>query len=306
MIAAIGISIVDHIMIINGFNKNEGSFYSEKYIVEGGGMAATALCAASKLGSDTCLFSRIGDDVNGKFIIDGLEKFGVDTSGIAVLPGKTSTAGIILVDADTGEKQFYSERVKHAYSDTVEIYLSLLENAKVFLLDGHWIEGAQSGARYAKTNGIPVVADFKHMYEGIENLFQYIDYFIIPSFFAEEITSENRIEPMLEKLSSMQPGIPVITQGARGGVYLSEGEIKRYQAFKVDVVDSTGAGDAFHGAFCHFLSLGRDVETCLNLASAVGALNCRDFGGRSSLPSSEELSRFLKFHNSQYVAVNNS
>ncbi len=305
MIAAIGISVVDHIMIVNGFNKNEGSFYSEKYLIEGGGMAATALCAASKLGSDTLLFSRIGDDINGKFILDELGKFGVETSGVVVLPGQTSPAGIVMVDVNTGEKQFYSERIKNAYADTVKINLSLLEDAKILLLDGHWIEAALKGARYAKSNGIPVVADFKRMYEGIEILYPYIDYFIIPSFFAEEITSEQRMEPMLEKLTSLQPGIPVITQGSNGGTYIAGGKIKRYRAFEVDVVDSTGAGDAFHGAFCHFLSIGYNLETCLNLASAVGALNCRSYGGRCSLPSCEELSFWLKSFDSQYILENN-
>ena len=297
MIAAIGISVIDHIMIIDGFNKNEGSYYCEKYLVEGGGMAATALCAASKLGSKTRLFSRIGDDLNGVFILKGLEEFGVDTSGVKILQGKKSTVGFVLVDSNTGEKQLYSERVKSAYVDPDDIDVSLFKEEQVLLLDGHWIEGALAGVRWAQENGVPVVADFCRMYEGIEILFSYIDYFIIPIYFAEKITNEQTIESMLKKLKSLQPGIPVITQGSEGGAYLTGDRIIRYQPFKTNVVDSTGAGDAFHGAFCHFLSLGHDIGTCLNLASAVGALNCRSYGGRSSLPSSEELSNFIKNNN---------
>ncbi|MFC1651112.1 carbohydrate kinase family protein [Candidatus Latescibacterota bacterium] len=303
MIAAIGISVVDHIMVVNGFNDKEGSFHAEKYIIDGGGMAATALCAASILGSDTRLFSLVGDDLNGRFIVDGLSKYDVDVSCVFALEGKTSAAGVIFVDSKTGEKQFYSERFKSAYTSPVELDVSLIEGADVLLLDGHWIDGSLKGARYAKENGIPVVADFKRMYDGVDTLFQYIDYFIVPEFFAEQITRERTVGKMLGALKLIQPGIPVITQGNSGGVYLDSGKAERYETFDVDVVDSTGAGDAFHGAFCHFLSRGVDFEMCLNLSSAVGALNCRSLGGRDSLPSTEELSRFLRENGVKYGAL---
>jgi sulfofructose kinase len=309
MVAAIGISVVDHIMVVNGFNDTEGSYHTEKYITCGGGMAATALCAASKLGSRTRLFSLVGDDLNGRYILEGLADFGVDTAGVYELEGKTSAAGVILVDSETGEKQFYSERFKSAYdahdaqdSDDAraDLDVSLLEGAEVLLLDGHWIEGSLKGARYAKANGIPVVADFKRMYDGVESLFEYIDYFIVPEFFAGQLTGELTVEGMLGALGSRQPGIPVITQGGGGGTFLDGGTVKRYDTFEIDVVDSTGAGDSFHGAFCHFLSRGAALEQCLNLSSAVGALNCRSFGGRESLPTTGELSRFLGIHGMKY------
>ncbi len=297
MIAAIGISVIDHIMVVDGFSGTEGSFHADRYLITGGGMAATALCAASKLGSRTRLFSLVGNDLNGRFIQDELDGFGVDTVGIAALPGKSSAAGIILVDRNNGEKQFYSERTKSVYDETgclPEFDVSLLESADVLLLDGHCIEHSLVGARYAKANGIPVVADFKRMYDGVETLFGYIDYFIVPAFFAREITGEDLINNVLKTLKSIQAGIPVVTQGADGGAYLDGSEVRRYETFDIDVVDSTGAGDAFHGAFCHFLSRGASFGQCLNLASAVGALNCRSYGGRDGLPSTEELSRFLR------------
>ena len=103
MITALGISVIDHIMVIDGFNHDDGSFFCEYYTVESGGMAATALCAASKLGARTRLLTRIGDDINGQFIVDGLKRFGVDTSGVIYIKGKHSTVSIVLVDANTGE-----------------------------------------------------------------------------------------------------------------------------------------------------------------------------------------------------------
>ena len=294
MIAAIGIAVLDILLVMDGFKEGEGSFYCDELIVEGGGMAATALCAASKLGSRTRLFTRIGDDVQGRFIIEELHRFGVDTSGVMTVPGKPTISSIVFVNSGTGEKQFYSQREKPVFSDSLPLDCDLLEGATVLLVDGHWIEGAREGIAWAKSRGIPVVGDFKKMYTGLETILENIDYLIIPSFFAKELTGETNPEVMLNKLSKLLPGIPVITEGADGGSYLVNGELRRYRSFPVSCVDSTGAGDAFHGAFCHFLANGLNIDNCLELASAVGALNCRSIGGRQSLPSMDELKQFLK------------
>ncbi len=298
MITAIGISVIDHIMVIDGFKVDEGSFHCEQYLIEGGGMAATALCTASKLGAHTRLFSRTGDDVNAQLIIEGLKKFGVDTAGIVKATDKHSTICIVLVDSRTGEKQFYSERIKSAYTGKITLDSTLLEGTRVLLLDGHWIDEALKAARWARKNNIPVVADFKRNYDDLDKLFPYIDYFIIPHFFACELAGKCNTDVLLRKLASLQPGIPVITMGSEGGVYLADGEIRRYKAFPVNCVDSTGAGDAFHGAFCYFLPHGLDIGRCLELSSATGALNCRALGGRAALPTRSELSAFLSANGS--------
>ena len=292
-VSAVGISVVDHIMIVDGFKRGEGSFHCEEYYTEGGGMAATALCAASKLGSRTRLFSRVGDDINADFIVDGLTNYGIDISGIVKMPGTKSTVSFVIVDKTTGEKQFYSEWIKPPFLGKLELDISLLEGTDVLLVDGHWTEGALQAVRWANDARAPVVADFKRLYEGLESLFPYINYFIVPRFFAEELTNCHDMPSILEELSRIQAGMPIVTAGAGGGAYLMNGICGKYRSYSIECVDSTGAGDAFHGAFCHFLARGADPARCLDLASAAGALNCRDFGGRSALPSTDELCGFL-------------
>lgn len=301
MIAAIGIAVIDHIMVIRGFNSHEGSFQAESYHSEGGGMAATACCAASRLGSETRLITRVGDDVNGQLILEGLHKYYIDTSRTTMMKNHHSTVSMVLVDRLTGNKQFYAEDVKPLYAETVEFDETSLRDADVVLVDGHCMTEAAQAVRLAKRFGIPVVADFKRRYKNIEILFPYIDYFIIPSFFAHELTGKNTPEGMIDELGNIQSGLPVITDGARGGYYPgSNGKPEQYRTFHIETVDSTGAGDAFHGAFCHFLSNGLPLERCLDLSSAVGALNCRAFGGRKALPSTSELRSFLKENGHPY------
>ncbi len=296
MIAAVGISVVDILLVMDGFRTGEGSFHGERMYTEGGGMAATALCAAARLGSRTRLFSRVGGDIHGRFVIEGLERFGVDASGVRMIEGRNTTVSIVLVDRATGEKQFYSEYEKSAFIDPLEMDLSLLEGTDVLLLDGHWTDQALRAAQWARTRGIPVVSDFKRMYAGLEDVFPLVDYHLLPRFFAAELTGERDPESILRALASRYPGTPVITGGSEGGMYFLDGAVRTYRSFPVECMDSTGAGDAFHGAFCHFLARGADMARCLELASAVGALNCRALGGRAALPAPSELSAFLETH----------
>ena len=294
MISAVGISTVDIILLMDGFKAEEGSYHCERMITEGGGMAATSLAAASRLGSKTRLFSRIGDDVYGSFIVEKLKEYGVDHSGVVTAPGRNSTVSVVFVDKKSGEKQFYSEYEKSAYIDPVELDVSLLEGTEVLLVDGHWTDQALRSALWAKEREKPVVGDFKRMYSGLERLLPLVDCLIIPFFFAVEITGEADMHSTLKKLHTRYGGLPVVTEGNRGGAYYYRGKMLRYPAFSISCVDSTGAGDAFHGAFCHFFSRGAEIGRCLELSSAVGALSCRAYGGRAALPTREELASFLE------------
>ncbi len=157
MISAIGISVLDNILVTDGFQISEGSFYCSKFIVSGGGMAATALCAASRLGSKARLFSLVGDDVHGSFLVDEYRRFGIDASGVIAVPHQNTVFSVVIVDSETGEKQFYSEKEKSVYNYPQPLDVSLLEGTEVLLVDGHWVEGALAGVKWAKSNGIPVV-----------------------------------------------------------------------------------------------------------------------------------------------------
>jgi sulfofructose kinase len=204
----------------------------------------------------------------------------------------------VLIDSATGEKQFYSEKKFSLFGDPIDLDVSLLEGTDVLLVDGFWMEAALKGAEWARQHNVPVVGDFKGYYEGMDRLLPLISYLIIPEFFALELTNKptsgRNYKNILYSLKSMISGIPIITRGSEGGVYLVDNEVRQYKSFPIDCVDTTGAGDAFHGAFCHFLSKDFSIDMCLELSSAVGAMNCRSLGGRRSLPTEEELREFMK------------
>jgi len=293
MISAIGISTIDHLMVVENFINKEGTFYSESYSIEGGGMAATAMCAASKLGSKTKLFSRIGDDVNGQFILKGLTDFKVDTTGTVTVKNARSFTTLIFIESKSGEKQFWCEKKPVVFEKTLKLNIDLLKGTKVLLIDSFWMEAAQEAVLWASQNNIPIVADFNEYVTGIDKLFPYVNYLIVPSFFAISLTQKNTISDILHSLKKMINGIPVVTDGSKGGAYLPGDKVRNYKVYNVPCNDSTGAGDAFHGAFCHFLSLNYPLERCLDMASAVGALNCQAIGGRKGLPDNNLLMSFV-------------
>ena len=293
LISAIGISTLDHLISIDKFRESEGSFYCDSYSADGGGVAATAVCAAAKLGSPARLFSRIGDDINGEFIKKSLQKFEVDLSGLVVLENTSSYTSYIMIEASTGEKQFWSLLNHPVFKKPVTLNIDLLKGTKVLEVDGFWMEAAQTAVMWARQNNVPVVGDFKEMYDGLDKILPYIDYLIVSEDFARKITKEDETHTMLYALKNMISGMPVITQGNKGGTYLYKDEIRNYQTFSVKSIDSTGAGDAFHGAFCHFLANGFSTEDCLDLSSAVGAMNCLEKGGRKGLPDMKVLELFL-------------
>lgn len=281
-------------MVVDGFSQKEGSYYSSNYSLEGGGMAATAMCAAAKLGSRTRMLSRIGDDVNGSFIKRGLEDFGIDTSCMMTLENTCSATSFILIEGNTGEKQFWSEKEHQSYRKPVKLDTALLTGTDVLLVDGYWMEAAQDAVIWASENNVPVVADFKEKMIGLDKLLPYIDYLIIPDFFAESLTNKKDMIEVLPALKQMIKGIPVITQSKNGGAYLWNDRVCRYNVFLINCIDSTGAGDAFHGAFCHFLTKNLPLDECLNMSSMVGAMNCRCLGGRKGLPSETELAEYYE------------
>jgi sulfofructose kinase len=294
MITGIGISTLDHFMTVDSFHGDEGTYAADSYNIEGGGVAATAMCAAAKLGSETRLISRVGDDVNGQHILERLKTFNIDTSHVRVLPGVESVTCFILVEKDTGEKQFYLKKPYDVFEQSVTVDDNVFDGTTVMLIDGQDPETSLQGLKWAKKHDVPVIGDFKRHYPGLDTLMPYITHLIIPEFFAAKLTGETSEEQILESAESMINGIAVLTQGSRGGMYLDDGDVRRYPVFPVDVVDSTGAGDAFHGVFCHFLDEGQPLEILLKYASAAGAMNCRKMGGRAGLPGRDELEEMIR------------
>ena len=288
-VVGIGIACLDHLIVIPE-NDREGGHISH-YRVEGGGLTASALVAAARLGAPTQFWTCLGDDDAGHAILGGLAREGIDTRGIRVVAGARSPVSIVHVESPSGDRRIY-----HFRGDAFEKAGPLptfhgLERAGALLVDYCWHEGALAGARLARGLGVPVIGDFDPRCD--PELAAAVDSLIVGEQAAESLSEGRGIEAALRRLHEFGPSFVAVTAGARGCWYSANAAVRHCPAIPVEVVDTPGAGDAFHGACAFGMAQGWPIDETIRLASAVGALACTALGGRAGLPDLAAALAFL-------------
>ncbi len=252
------------------------------FVVQGGGLVATALVACARLGAETVLYSLLGDDEVAKPILAGLEEEQVSTAGVRTIPGGASPFSFIHVDAQSGERTIF-HRPGQGLSWPPDERFAHLEHADAMLVDHCFPELSVAAVKAARARKVPVIADTqpeeKHRawLEGVNVL-------IAPHHFADRLGYTEHPEQALDAIHAYGPEIAVITLGSEGWVCSDGKEITRGKAFSVEVVDTVGAGDVFHGAFAFGWAQHWAAPRCCEFASAVAALKCTKPGGRTGIP----------------------
>jgi sugar/nucleoside kinase (ribokinase family) len=259
--------------------------------MQGGGPVSTGLVAMAKLGAQVGYMGNVGDDHWGTVILNEYKKYGVDTSHIVIEKGTTSPCVVVLVEVNTGERVFMILPSNLPSPKIVEVEKEYVLNSKMVFLAGGGHAMVET-AKMAKEAGIPVLVDGLAAGD-LEGL---VDIAICGEEHAYAVTHSNDPLKAVEKLSKDGYRIVGITLGSKGSIFKTEGKIVRQEAFKVKVVDTTGAGDVFHGAFAYGLIQGWDVQKTAEFASAVSALKCTKLGGRAGIPTLEEVLTFIKEH----------
>jgi sulfofructose kinase len=293
-IVGIGLAVVDHLMVVPEFPSREGVINSTQYQVQGGGMVATALVAAQTLGASTEFWGRIGDDENGHTILRELKASGVGVSQMHVVPNGKTGVCFVMVKASSGERSFVTYPQKNLFVDLEKLNLDRIKKAKVLLIDASWHEAAQQAAHFARAHGVPVVADIHDPSQLSLELLSLSDYAIVPKHLADVLATQGDYTSALHNLRSRNVKVPIVTLGSEGCTFLYQERVFKHPAFKVHVVDTTGAGDCFHGAFCFGLARNLGVPESITFASAVAALACTKLGGRSGIPGYEETLNFMR------------
>jgi sulfofructose kinase len=168
--------------------------------------------------------------------------------------------------------------------------------ASAILFDGHQPIVSEKMARHARNSGIKTILDAGSVHDGSRALIPLVDHVVCSETFARTFTGEDDGHRALSRLADHFPSV-VITRGERGILWKDhEHGTGDMPAFKVDTVDSTGAGDAFHGAFAACVAAGKKWLETLTLSCAVGALCCTRIGGRPGIPDKREVDAFLRQH----------
>jgi ribokinase len=257
-----------------------------------GGPAATAMACLARLGASTRFIGKVGDDDEARFLRDELARQGVDVSRMRSAPGRTRTA-LVFVEESSGERGFLSRPEGHPPLEASDLTRADVTGARVVHLDDADEAGLQA-ARWARDAGATVVFDGTWLSDHLPAFLPFVDHAVVSEFFARRWLPDADDETILQRLVDLGAGTAVLTLGPRGWVALAEGDLHSGGAAPVDVVDTTGAGDAFHGGYIYGLLQGWDLPTRLRFAAATAALNCRALGGQAALPTRDEVESLLQ------------
>jgi len=292
-IVCVGHAALDHVFRIEAFPTGPTKIRAIEYVESGGGMAANAAAAIARLGGSVELWSRIGDDDTGVKIRRGLKAAGVDARYVQAFEEGRSSTSAILVD-DKGERLIVGARDVNMPSDTSWLPLERVRECAAVLADLRWLEAARMVLETARAAGVTTVLDAElGGREALSELLKLTDYAIFSKPAFEEFVAGGSTQERLARVARLGPRHVGVTLGSEGYMWLEAGKTYVCPAFTVDVVDTTGAGDVFHGAFTLALVEGRASADCARMACAAAALKCTRLGARAGIPTRKELAAFL-------------
>lgn len=327
-IVGIGASTLDRFIVVDHYPTGREVQQVVSSTTDGGGPVATALAVAGKYGARTAMIDSIGDDMVGRHILDDFEKYNVNTNAIQVESGTNSGVATILVKQSTGERAVFFERSTATEPDFLEVHKQLIEDAYILHINGRHRQLMRSAMAVAKEAGTIISLDggAQRYDEDMKAITEDSHIVIVARDYAEKYTGATNLEDACRIIHDRGALIAGVTDGANGSYFVwPDGTAYRCEPFpQKSIVDTTGAGDSFHGAFlanlAHIINHMKgqetistskshgasiravelikhcahsDLEKAAIFASAVASLNTQGIGGRSPLPTLQSVQELI-------------
>jgi sulfofructose kinase len=293
-VIGVGLACLDYLLLVPDLEQVPRGCRLRGFKRQGGGMVATALVAVARLGGQAELWTALGQDFHGDVILEELAAENVELSQVVRRADQDSAFNFVLVDGRTGERVFLAPDTGWDNGDAhpdATVDPRRVDAAGALLVDGHWRPLALPALVRAREVGVPTCGDIGRIGSN-EDLLPLIDYLVVARHPAEEVAGQ--VGPgALEILASFGARMVVVTLGTEGAIYVAGEETDLLPAFDVQAVDTTGAGDVFHGAFAYGVAHGWKPRQLVVFASAVAALKCTQLGGRTGIPDLARVRRFL-------------
>ncbi len=294
LVVGVGLCALDYICIVDKFPQPDQKLDARVFSRQGGGPVATALCTLGHFGSKVSFIGKVGNDPEGKLIRSELERFNVGTSGMILDSFSRTPRAFIWVDHNTGARTVVLDRTEIADLETGELDEQLLKSCRYLHLDGREAKAAYHAAKIAKEAGAEIVLDIGSPRETFKELLPLVDHLVVSKTFADKFTNKEEPGQAVMKMLGMGFKTVVITLGKYGSVCATEGDFFQVDAYDVEVMDTTGAGDVFHGAYIYGLSKGWELREVVEFSSAAAAMKCVRIGGRLGIPSVDEVVQFME------------
>jgi sulfofructose kinase len=257
-----------------------------------GGQIATAMIACQQWGLRTRYVGKVGDDSAAHLHRAEFARFGVETH-LFTAPGCPSQQAFILVD-DAGERTVLWKRDDRLTLRPEELHKDWILNSRALHIDGHDTAAAALAATWARSAGIPVIADVDDLYPGVEGLLINIDFLITSRDIPARLTVEPDLRKSLPALKERFGSRLTAATLGEDGVLAWDGKQFHYAAaFCVQPVDTTGSGDIFHAGFIYALLQGWPLQRQLDFACAAAALNCTAIGARGGIQSVDSIEHLI-------------
>ena len=283
-IVGVGLNATDTLLIVPKFPAYAGKEPFSQEILSPGGQVASAMVACAKLGMRVKYIGTCGDDERGRIQMDSLSGTGINLDHVQVRQGCANQSAYIIIDHSTGERTVLWRRPDGLQLDPAEITPEMITCARMLHIDGHDTPAVAKAAHIAHSNGIPVTVDVDTIYHGFDKVLPNVDYLVASSEFPVSWTNERDPFKALEMIQE-EYGMrcAAMTLGAHGSLARMDGKFVYSPAFVVNCVDTTGAGDVFHGAFCYSVLQGMPMRQILDFSNAMAALNCTAIGARGGI-----------------------
>ncbi|MEM7567455.1 MAG: PfkB family carbohydrate kinase [Pseudomonadota bacterium] len=294
-VLCVGVAAQDFVFQVGELPAGGHKVRAHGFASVGGGMAGTAAVAVARLGGEALLCARLGDDPMAALVRAELEGYGVDCSPTVPVPGAATPTSAIMVDT-RGERMIVNYR-DDDLPETPD--LSRTGSLDAVEADTRWHGGALVAMRLARMRGVPGVLDVEapvlgQAHEAI-SLATHVA-FAAPGLRSFVDRPNGPLDEALRLAAQRTEAFVCVTDGDEGVLWLEGETLRGLPAFPVDVVDTLGAGDTWHGAFALRLGLGDEEAAAIRFASAAAAIKCTRFGGQAGVPRLSEVKAFLKEH----------
>jgi sulfofructose kinase len=291
-VVGVGLNATDTLIPLSRFPESGAKVEFRSPSVLPGGQVASAMVACGKWGLEARYVGKLGDDSaadlhRGAFAAAGVEAQLLTASGCA------SQQAVIIVE-DSGERTVLWNRDDRLTLRPEDLRRDWIVDSRILHVDGYDTEAAVAAATWAREAGIPVVADLDDLYPGVENLIQKVDYLIVSRDIPGRLTGKSDLREALAEVQQLFGcRLASATLGPNGVLARHQEEYFYEPAFRVEVVDTTGAGDIFHAGFIYGLLQDWRLPQILEFASAAAALNCTGHGARGGIQPVEGIQHLM-------------
>jgi sugar/nucleoside kinase (ribokinase family) len=301
-VVGVGANSVDYVYRLPDFPAPDGpqaKLRIVQHAISPGGQTATTLCTCAALGLEPTYIGAVGNDGNGELIRDELTNRSVDVTHLAIRDINNAFA-VILLHHRHGERVVLWDRTSELDLEPEEIDPQVIREARLLHVDDVDEGAAILAASIARDAGIPVTSDIERVGARTQELLAAVSIPIFAEHVLEELTGEKDVEAALRKVR-LKPDttgagghqMVCVTLGARGAMMLAGDRIYKVSGIPVDVIDSTGAGDVFRGAFITALLRGDGPQDILRFANLAAALSCTRPGAIGGIPALAEIQALL-------------